>query len=201
MKTAIATGLLGWSMLLVGAPAGFEVRSAEVQVKRTGDSAETRIVYDLAVHNAACGWFLASFADLPGGDQAPKATLLLDGKEYAAKVEEMDGKRQVQAFQASKDEGRKLLEESKSVQLVLTFPTAACSGPEVAVPLPFPRSYIFREDGRETQKAEYPRLSVRFDAEVEGATAEVRATFKAVPAASRLALRSDARSAGASLLK
>jgi hypothetical protein len=201
MKTAIAAGLLGWSMLLVGAPAGFEVRSAEAQVRRTGDSAEVRIVYDLAVHNAACGWFLGSFEDLPGGDGAPKATLLFDGKEYPAKVEERDGQRQVQAFQASKDEGRRLLEDSKSVQLVLTFPAVACTGPEVTVPLPFPRSYVFTEDGRKAQKGEYPRLSVRFDAEVEGATAEVRATFRAVPAAARLALRSDARSAGASLLK
>ena len=71
----------------------------------------------------------------------------------------------------------------------------------MTVPLPIPRSYDHGEKGKDRPKNELPRLAVRFDAEVEGATAEIKASFRAVPHGTRVVLRSDARSAGASLLK
>ncbi len=201
MKATLLAGLLGGWLLLVGAPAWFEVRGAEVQVHRAGDSAEVRIVYDLTVREAACGWFQAEFDDLPGGAQEPKAVLLLDGKEFPARVEEAGGKRRVQAFQESREEGRKALEGAKSVQLALAYPKVACTGPEVTVALPVPRTLFSREEAEGGPKKEFPRLSVRFDAEVEGASAEVRATFRSVPFGARLVLRSDSGSAGASVHK
>lgn len=208
MKATMVAGLLGGLLLLAwapagfaGAPAGFAVRGTEVQVRRTGDSADVRIVYDLSVNNVACGWLQAEFDALPGGAQALKAALLLDGKEFPAVVEGPAGERRVQAFQDWKHEGRRAFEKAKSVQLALSFPTVACPGPEMSVPLPIPRETYHHEEAKKEPKNELPRLSVRFDAEVEGATAEIRATFRSVPAGSRLVLRSDPRSAGASVLK
>ena len=201
MKATMVACLLGGWLLLVGAPAGFEVRSAEVQVRRSGDSADVLIVYDLSVSNAACGWFLAEFDALPGGEQEPKAALLVDGKEIPAVLEGPAGKRRAQALRDSKDEGRRVLEKAKSVQLALTFPAVACPGPEVSVPLPIPRETYHHEEAKEAPRNALPRLSVRFDAEIDEASAEIRATFRSVPHGARLVLRSDSRSAGASVLK
>ena len=209
MKAAMIAGLLWVFLAPVGAPAGFTVDGAEVEVHRKGDSAEVRIAYDVTVNNTACGWFQAEFEGLPEGDRAPKATLILDGKEYATVAdgteyatvaEGASGDRSFRAFREEKEEGRHLLDGAKSIRLRLEFPAWACAGPEVTVPVPFPRSYVHSADAKDAAKKGFPRLAVKFDAEVEGASAEVKATFKAVPAGAKVLLRFDARSAGASIL-
>lgn len=184
---------------LAGAPAWFEVRGAEVSVRRTGDSAEARVVYDLAVRDAACGWFCAEVAGLPSGKDAPRAALAIDGKEYPlALAQDRSGTPVLSAWRdADRDEGVKALTEAKSVRLVLSFPKAACAGPEFPFPVLLPRPEYREEEPRN----ELPRLSVRFDAESDGTTAEVRVTFRSVARGSRLVLRSDALSAGVSVAK
>ena len=207
MKSTILKILL-FGVLLVagappvfaGAPAGFTLQGTEVRVNRSGDSAEVRITYDLTVNETACGWFMAEFDALPAGAQEPTAVLILDGKEFPARLTGGEGTRQFQVFQKEKEEGRRALEGAKSVRLVLTFPKAACSGPEMTVSLPIPRSFVHHPDRREEPKTELPRLSVRFDADVEGTSAGITATFRSPPAGARLDLRADARSAGVSLL-
>ena len=182
-----------------GAPAGFEVRGAEVEVRRAGAEAEVRIVYDVDVKEAACGWFLAKIEGLPAGDAAPKAFLSIDGKEYPAVVESERGVPSVQAFRAERKDGVRLL-SSKSIRVVLVYPKVACPGPEVSVALPVPVP-AFVHDGMKEPSSVLPRVSVRFDAKDEETSAEVRAVFRAVPRGARLVLRSDALSAGATLVK
>ncbi len=201
VKIAALGGLVCSLFAAAGAPASFEVRGAEVEVRRSGDAAEVRIVYDLAVRDAACGWFLAQFDGLPSGAGQPKASLVIDGKEFPASVEEQRGVRSIQAFQEEREEGARVLGVAKSVRLVLAFPKAACPGPEISVPVTVPWPAYWREHEEKEPRKELPRLSVRFTSEVEEATAEVRATFRAVPGGLRLVLRSDARSAGATLVK
>jgi len=200
MKAALIAGLLWVFLAPMGAPAGFTVGGAEVEVHRKGDSAEVRIAYDVTVDNTACGWFQAGFEGLPGGDRAPKATLILDGKEYATVAEGSGGDRSFRVFREDKEEGKRALDGAKSIRLRLDYPAAPCDGPEVAVPIPFPRSYAHSEDAKDAAKRGIPRLAVTFDAEIEEATAEVKATFKAVAAGAKVLLRYDARSAGASIV-
>lgn len=200
MKAALIAGLLWVFLAPVGAPAGFSVDGAEVEVHRKGDSAEVRIAYDVTVNNTACGWFQAEFEGLPEGDRAPKATLILDGKEYATVAEGSGGDRSFRAFREDKEEGKRALDGAKSIRLRLEFPAAACAGPDVTVPVPFPRSYVHSEDAKEAAKKGLPRLSVKFDAEVEGATVDVKATFKSVAKGAKVVVRADASSAGASLI-
>jgi len=200
MKSVVLLGLALPLFAPMGAPAWFEVRGAEVEVHRAAGAAEVRIVYDVAVRDAACGWFLGQFDALPAGAAEPKATLLIDGKEYPAAVEDGRGARAVQAFREEREQGVRVLSAAKSIRLVLAFPKAACPGPEITVPIPVPAPE-FRGDPEKEPPKDLPRVSVRFDSEVEEATAEVRATFRTVPRGSRLVLRSDARSAGATLVK
>jgi hypothetical protein len=184
-----------------GAPAAFEVRGAEATVVREAGIADVRIVYDVDVKDAACGWFLAPIEGLPTGDAAPKASLLCDGKEFPAALEEDGGRSAIQAFRDDREAGVKLL-AAKSVRLVLAFPKAPCTGPEVSVPLSIPvPAYRNRGETVKEPPTELPRLAVRFDARGGDATAEVRATFLAVPKGARLVLRSDALSAGAAIVK
>ena len=199
MKSLVLAGLAA-PFLAMGAPASFEVRGAEVEARRSGDAAEVRVVYDLTVIDAACGWFLAEIDGLPAGEREPKAALVLDGKEFPAAVEESRGGRAVQAFRESREEGARALGAAKSVRLVLTFPKAPCTGPEFTVPVLLPKPEYWREEGKERQKG-FPRLTVRFDAEGEAASAEIRATFRTVPGGARVVLRSDPLSAGVSILK
>ncbi len=200
MKALVLAGLVV-PFLSMGAPASFEVRGAEVEARLAGGKASARIVYDLSVRDAACGWFLAEVEGLPGGAGEPKAVLVLDGKEFPASVEDSSGKRSVQAFRDAREEGARALEAAKSVRLVLAWPEAACAGPEFVLPVLVPRPEYWRENGDGEPRKDLPRLSVRFDAESEEAKAEVRATFKSVPRGARLVLRSDPRSAGVSILK
>jgi len=183
----------------LGAPAGFEVRGAEVEVRRAGAEAEVRIVYDVDVKEAACGWFLARFEGLPSGDAAPKAFLSIDGKEYPAVVESERDVPTVQAFRDDRKDGVRLL-SSKSIRVVLAYPKAACKGPEVSVAIPVPVP-TYLHDGMKEPSNTLPRVSVRFDAKDEESSAEVRAVFRAVPRGARLVLRSDALSAGAAIVK
>jgi len=200
MKAAMIAGLLGMLLAPMGAPAGFAVDGAAVEVHRKGDSAEVRIAYDLAVNNTACGWFLAEFEGLPEGEFAPKATLLLDGKEFATIAEGTGGSLSFRAFHEEKEEGRRALDGAKTIRLRLDYPARACAGSELTVPIPFPRSYVHSAEGKDAAKKGFPRLTVKFDAEIEGTAAEVRATFKSVGVGVRAVLRADARSAGAAIL-
>jgi hypothetical protein len=184
----------------MGAPAMFEVRGAEATVVREAGSAEVRIVYDVEVKDAACGWFLARVDGLPKGAAAPKATLLCDGKEFPAAIEEDDGHAAVQAFRDARKGGVEAL-SAKSIRVVLAFPKAPSDGPEVSValPVPVPAFWHRGESGKDVPTT-LPRLAVRFDARGGDAPAEVRATFRTVPKGARLVLRSDALSAGAALV-